>query len=255
MNIELKKHDTRPIYYQIFDQIRSQIESGLLPPGSQIPTEREVSDKTGVSRDTVRKAIKALTMEGYCQKIVGKGIFVSQGRMPINIVTPQGTTKFVENLGYELTSAILAKEILPFDFKTRLTKELDIAQGETMLKISRIRKIKNGPSLYEDSFLSLRRFPGLEDQPVERSLYDVLGNFYGTVPHHAKAELQIRAANEEEARLLDVALSTALLVKEAIVFSRDDQFVEYVRSLYPGDRFTFIVDPTVPGTGGQTKQP
>ena len=65
------------LYQEIVDQIQQQILSGALKPGDQIPAERDLADRFGVSRTAVREAIKSLTEKGLIEVFVGRGTFVT----------------------------------------------------------------------------------------------------------------------------------------------------------------------------------
>ena len=65
------------LYQEIVDQIQQQILSGALTPGDQIPAERDLADRFGVSRTAVREAIKSLTEKGLIEVFVGRGTFVT----------------------------------------------------------------------------------------------------------------------------------------------------------------------------------
>src|SRR5688500_14002387 len=65
------------LYQEIVDQIQHQIVSGALKPGDQIPAERDLAERFGVSRTAVREAIKSLTEKGLIEVFVGRGTFVT----------------------------------------------------------------------------------------------------------------------------------------------------------------------------------
>jgi GntR family transcriptional regulator len=67
-----------PMYRQIAEDLREQIESGQLQPGQQLPTELELRDHYGASRNTARDAIKWLTSLGLVETRPGQGTFVVQ---------------------------------------------------------------------------------------------------------------------------------------------------------------------------------
>jgi GntR family transcriptional regulator len=67
-----------PMYRQIAEQLRLQIESGDLTPGSQLPTELELQERYSASRNTVRDAIKWLSTLGLVVTRPGQGTFVAQ---------------------------------------------------------------------------------------------------------------------------------------------------------------------------------
>ena len=65
----------QPMYQQIADDLRTQIESGELAPGDQLPTEIELRDRFSSSRNTIRDAIKRLTSQGLVETRPGQGTF------------------------------------------------------------------------------------------------------------------------------------------------------------------------------------
>lgn len=67
-----------PMYQQIASELRDQIESGALEPGSQLPTELDLREKFQASRNTIRDAIKRLTALGLVETRAGQGTFVAQ---------------------------------------------------------------------------------------------------------------------------------------------------------------------------------
>ena len=78
MEIQLKKNSTTPLYKQIRNTIRSQILSGQLSDGFKLPSERQLVEKLGVHRNTVKKAYEMLIHEGlvYASVKAPRGYFV-----------------------------------------------------------------------------------------------------------------------------------------------------------------------------------
>jgi GntR family transcriptional regulator len=66
------------MYQQIAEDLRAQIESGVLAPGAQLPTELELRDRYDSSRNTIRDAIKRLTSQGLVETRPGQGTFVTR---------------------------------------------------------------------------------------------------------------------------------------------------------------------------------
>jgi GntR family transcriptional regulator len=66
------------MYQQIAEDLRTQIESGTLAPGAQLPTELELRDRYASSRNTIRDAIKRLTSQGLVETRPGQGTFVTR---------------------------------------------------------------------------------------------------------------------------------------------------------------------------------
>jgi len=68
------------LYRIIADQIALKIRSGEFAPGERLPSERELAERLGVSRPSIREALIALEIEGFVDVRVGTGVFVMQPR-------------------------------------------------------------------------------------------------------------------------------------------------------------------------------
>lgn len=87
------------LYQQIVEQIEQSIRSGQLKPGDQLPAERDLAERFGVSRTAVREAVKALGEKGLVEALPGRGTFVIDATsqvikqsldLLINNSTPEG---------------------------------------------------------------------------------------------------------------------------------------------------------------------
>ena len=72
----MNKHSATPLYQQLVDSIKEQIQSGKIKEGDKLMTEQELSEVYNVSRITVRKAMELLSDEGIVVKKQGIGTFV-----------------------------------------------------------------------------------------------------------------------------------------------------------------------------------
>ena len=105
---------TSRLYEQIVHQIEESIVKGVLKPGDQLPAERELAQRFGVSRTAVREAVKALREKGLVEAYSGRGTFITDGTtqavrqsldLMVKIGQPEGSTHLAE------VRAILEPEI------------------------------------------------------------------------------------------------------------------------------------------------
>ena len=73
----MNKLSNKPLYDQVFDQIKDMIRSGTYRTGDQLPSEKELMERMGVSRVTVRQALRLLADAGIIETRKGKGSIVS----------------------------------------------------------------------------------------------------------------------------------------------------------------------------------
>jgi len=105
---------TSRLYEQIVQQIEESIVKGDLKPGDQLPAERDLAQRFGVSRTAVREAVKALREKGLVEAYSGKGTFITDGttqavRQSLDLMVKIGQTEGTNHLA-ELR-AILEPEI------------------------------------------------------------------------------------------------------------------------------------------------
>src|SRR6266853_1844256 len=96
---------TSRLYEQIVQQIEESILKGVLKPGDQLPAERELAQRFGVSRTAVREAVKALREKGLVEAYSGRGTFITDGTsqavrqsldLMVKIGQPEGSTYLAE---------------------------------------------------------------------------------------------------------------------------------------------------------------
>lgn len=76
--ISIDLRSRKSIYEQIVDGFKNDIVSGVLLPGDQLPSVRDLSAKLTVNPNTIQKAFKTLEMQGFIYPVQGRGNFVSE---------------------------------------------------------------------------------------------------------------------------------------------------------------------------------
>ena len=78
--IAINYRDPRPIYEQIQAELRRLMLTGALPPGSRLPSVRELAGQLAINPNTIQRAYTQLEAEGYVYTVSGRGTFVSEGQ-------------------------------------------------------------------------------------------------------------------------------------------------------------------------------
>jgi GntR family transcriptional regulator len=232
-----------PKYYLVKRHLLDLIE--LLEPGALVPTERELTATLATSRTTVRQALGELVGEGRLVRRQGSGTYVAEPKM----TWPLQMTSFTEQAaanGFIAGARLLSSE------RVRATGEaatrLRLLPGAYMYRIERLRLADDTPMAVETSHLSVARFPGLiKALRKSSSLYRVLEASYGVKPLTAEETIETRAASPREAALLGTDTGAPMLVLGRHSFEADGTPVEWVRSWYRGDRYTFVARLTTTG--------
>jgi GntR family transcriptional regulator len=148
-------------------------------------------------------------------------------------------TEQAQAFGYTATTRLLeaTRTRADEDVATRL----EVRPGASVYYIERLRLVDDTPMAVERSHLSAPRFPGLIGELRKTSsLYRVLSDKYGVRPLEAEETIETAAASPREGELLDVDTGAPILVLGRHSFDADGTPIEYVRSWYRGDRYTFV---------------
>jgi GntR family transcriptional regulator len=231
-----------PKYYLVKRHLLDLI--GSLPPGSLVPTERVLTVELGTSRTTVRRALSELVGEGRLVRRQGSGTYVAEPK----ISWPLQMTSFTEQAsanGYSTSTRLLEAT------RTRADEEvatrLAVRPGASIYFIERLRLVDDTPMAVETSHLSAARFPGLiAELRKTSSLYRVLSETYDVRPVEAEETIETASASPREAELLDVDTGAPILVLGRHSFDASGNPIEYVRSWYRGDRYTFVARLSAP---------
>ncbi|GAA2170489.1 GntR family transcriptional regulator [Agrococcus versicolor] len=224
--------DERPKYQRLVDHLRSLIAD--LPVGAAVPSERALADDSGVSRMTARKALAALEREGLLRREVGRGTFVSRPAVSL----PLMLTSFTEDMrarGLEPSSRLLGRSALAAD--AELAVVFDVAVGEPLVRIDRLRLADGTPFAIERTTLLDRAVPGILDVDlVAASLYDVLEREHGIHFDAGRQSIRAAIARPDDATTLELAPGDAVLelVRTSIA---GGTVIEHTVSTYPGARF------------------
>lgn len=204
-------------------------------PGSLLPSERELAEHYRVARMTVRSALSSLVAKGLIYRVQGQGTFVARRR----IIQPATLTSFSEDMrarGMRPGSPVLGQEVVLAS--AQIAASLHLSVDDPVVRIERIRLGDGEPVAVERAHMPARRFPGLVDADLEHSsLYALLAERYDC--HVAEADQWVAAVRltEVEALLLGAEQGSPALQIERATRDQHGEVIEFVRSIYRGDRY------------------
>lgn len=209
-----------------------------LPPGSSMPTERSLAADFDVSRTTVRQALAELTVEGRLLRVQGKGTFAAKPKVAQRLQL-SSYTEDMRAQGRQPTSRLL--EIAEEPAEQELATLLGTRASATVLRLRRLRLADGEPMAIETTHLALSRFRGLtEHLESGGSLYQVLRAEFGVELGHAEEAIETALASPEEAEVLGAEVGLPMLLLSRHSFDTEGKPVEWVRSIYRGDRYKFV---------------
>lgn len=229
-----------PRYVQVARTLFDEIESGRYGVGSLLPTEFELCAQFGVSRFTVREAVKQLVHQGLVVRQPGVGSRVL-ARRPVKQYT-QTMTGITDLRQYasETTLQVTRSQLLHVD--GALAKLLEVNRGETWLHIEGLR-YQDGqtqPICLTDVYVA-PRFRSLEGvkSAMREPLYRILEQQFNCTIKAVQQEIRAMVLNAQLAKQLGVSARTAGLWIARRYLDERDELVELAVSVHPAERFSY----------------
>ncbi|WP_373310941.1 GntR family transcriptional regulator [Streptomyces alanosinicus] len=222
-----------PKYFQVKQKIDAVLDE--LGQGATLPTEREFAERFGVSRMTVRQAIRELRLEGRVQRS-GRAT-VTAGPKLVQPLLLASYTEGVRRQGRRPGRQLVVFERLAAD--TTLAAGLRIEVGEPVFHLERLLLADEERVGLESTYLSVERFPDLTAEfDPSTSLYAYLRTT-GVALVDADERIETVLASPREVQLIGTSPALPMLLMNRVTRDHDGRPVECVRSLFRGDRFSF----------------
>lgn len=229
-----------PVYIQIHNQLRSNIEEGKWQVGQKIPAERELATEFGVSRMTLRQAIQTLVDEGVLERRVGSGTFVANRKVQEKMSGVTSFTELMQAIGKVPSSKTISYHLtIPSESETQ---KLKLAPSERVLRMERVRYGSKVPICYEVATIPAALITNFSKDEVTSSFYRTLTEKAHLYPGHATQNVSATNATEKIAEYLDIRRGDALLRMTQISYLQDGRPFEYVHTQYVGSRFEFVLE-------------
>ncbi len=229
------------------DKVLELIER--LSIGESIPSERQLSGDFGVSRLTVRAALDELVREGYLVRRRGSGTFVSEPKIAQEL-TMTSFTEDMRRRGMRPTSRTIELKVGPAG--PRLGRFLHVSPSEPTVVATRLRLADGETMAIETLHVPASIVPGLTAKDLEtHSFYELLSDRYGITIAGGVQQIEPTVTSEEESEALGVPLHSPAFLFERTSRSADGKTVEFVRSIYRGDRYVLVseLSPQTPRAG------
>jgi len=239
--VKFQRKSGIPLYLQIKEHLLAKIDAGAWPEEAMIPTESELCAQYGVSKITVREAIKLLVRDGRLSRVPGKGTFITPQKIEQKLNRFFSFTRWAKQNGLEPASRILKVETLPCD--VHIARHLEIPEGEPVTRIERLRLGNNEPLMLEVIWVPAGLCPDLHLQDLSNvPLNDILLSSYGIVLTKARESIEPQTADDYVSQLLSIEKEVLLLHVEHTAYTTGGKIVYFVTSSYRGDRVKFSIE-------------
>jgi len=226
-------------FIRIYEDIAARIRTGEIEAGTLLPSELDLSESYQTSRETIRKALKMLSEEGYIQKIQGKGSIVLDIRkidFPIS-----GLVSFKElakKMGHRAKTYVKVFEEKKVD--QALFKKINFGLNEKVWEIRRVRKVDGEHVILDKDHISQKLIPGLSKDICNDSIFAYIEEELGLTISFAKKEILVEEPTAEDRELLDLEGFHNVVVVRSQVYLEDASQFQFTESRHRPDKFRFV---------------
>jgi len=227
-------------FKEIFLDLEQKIVAKEYPPHTLLPSENQLIQTYGVSRETVRKALNLLRNAGYIQKKQGKGsIVLDLNRFDFPI---SGLTSFRElQETQRIPSETKVVEIRRIAVSPKLHEITDWPVAAEAWKLVRQRKIDGEVVILDKDYLDASIIQVLPEKRAQVSIYDYFENDLGLEIAYAQKEITVDPVNKELRDLMDLHPDDQHVVTvRSLVYLEDTRCFEYTESIHRLDKFRFV---------------
>ena len=227
-----------PLYYQLANLLGEKIVSRELHTGDRLPTEVELVEQYGISRITVRQALRLLEQEGLIRREVGRGTFVTDYRPFTGALKVEGSLEDIISLSQNPVQVLEVKTVKadPDD-----AEKLGVPVGSPIMRATRIRLHHDEPYSHIVNDLPAdigRRF---QKSDWKSGVLKVIEEKLKIPLRDAEQTVRASLADARLARLLNTKVGAPLLAVERVVRTDNGRVVERVRIHYRSDIYAMKV--------------
>jgi|GEM_PF-449747 len=229
-----------PLYQQIEGYIRTQIEEGIYPVGSQIPREFELCEMFDASRMTVNKALVNLVNQGMIYRNAGRGTFV---RMRYPESKTRKLFSFTENMskmGKTVTNKILEYRLIRAEENEEVKEKLGLKDDDFVHKIIRQRFANEELIAVEIMYFSANLVNVIDIKMITNSIHDYIENQLKLPIHHSEVVLKAIMSNEMTDGLFGTKIVEPLLMAMTTSFLQNSTPLEYATVYYLGNHYEYL---------------
>ena len=229
-----------PKYALLVQHLTELIEEISVQEDTCLPSERELCERYGVSRITVRRALSELESAGQIYRVQGKGAFVRSQKLSGKLSSLTSLTEDMQDINISCGSRILVLETIPAGAK--VAKKLRIEENTPVVMLKRLRLAGGSPLAIETCYLHPNHGPVVSRYIADDvSLYAVLREKCGVDPVYAEQSLEIGLLQPWEQRMLGENTPVYAMFTVRLAFDADHNPVEYVEGKYRGDRYSYHI--------------
>ena len=236
-----------PLYQQVIDIIKNEINSGAYKAGARIPNEFELAESYKVGRVTVRRAIEELVQQGYLTKRQGKGTFVNAPKLKRKIRQKGDVQSFTE--GCAANDMVPGARLVSRTVVAATREDaafFGVEPGCELIVVERVRTADGVPVMLENNAFVLADHPYLQtladEDLTDNSIFALVAEHSGRAPLKSDpCTVEIALADTQTAPLLEVPVGEPLFYMEAYFTDAGGRPLLLGRQKIVGSRYVFDI--------------
>lgn len=222
-----------PLFQQVKTHIVQRIENGEWASGSRIPSEKQIVEQFGISRSTVHRALRELTVEGYLVRIQGVGTFVASRKPHFTLLEIRSIADEITRRGgtHSCNVHLLTEEKASW----RTATEMELPEGDPVFHSIMVHRNNGQPIQLEDRYVNPAMAPDYLKQDFTRITPSEYLFQMGPLTE-AEHTLEAVAADEKTRILLEIPVNESCLVIHRRTWSNQIVATKAIL-IHPGTRF------------------
>ena len=234
---QLDKESLIPLYKQLRDAISDALQRGEWDADTPLPSERDLSQGLNLSRATVRQALQTLEADGWLVRQQGRGTFPARAKVEQPLNPAQGFTADMRQAGFQTTTTVISSALEPA--LGRVARVLKLGKSGVVAVMLRLRFVNDSPLMLERTHLNYALAPGILEQDLTGSLYEILKSKYHLRFAHGEEIIEAMKSEPWQARLLGIKNGALILYTQRIFSNETNQVFEYTERFARADKTSF----------------
>jgi len=235
----------KALYLEVIDVLMQLIQEGKYPPRSKLPSEEQLAQEFGVSRVTLREALRVLAEDGVIIRRHGNGTFIRDQKN-----TPVQDLSTILSISTMFARAGLEHQVVKADYRRipanqRVAEKLGMNPGEEVWEIERLRAIGGKPAIYSLDYFPAALVPPGGEERIKNylfSTYYFLSEVCGQKIEQGRCNLKPLLADEKLLDLMKLPRHAPVMYIEIVDLNPEQKPISYAREYYGADFFDFQVN-------------
>ncbi len=227
----------QPLYVQIKESLKQRIFEGEYGPHERLPSENTLMNTFGVSRITVRQALRDLIAEGLVFSAQGKGTFVSKAKAVQDVHRLEGFGEAMTAKGYDTSARLISMRETrpPLDVR----EALKLGRAVDIVELKRVRYLNREPVSVDTSFFPLAIGRRLVGRDLTGDIFPMLENQLSIPLGAADIRLEARPADTDIAALLNIEPGSPIMWVTRLTHNSAGEPIDFEYLAFRGDSYQY----------------